>query len=251
MSLADGEAVRLALILLVVLGAAVVKGAIGFGFPLIAVPLLANILDSRSAVVILSVAALFGNVGVMLQGGGSRKTFRRIAPTFGGVVVGTAAGALLLANVDAMALGVFVGFCALVFVVVSALKPELTVPPALERRLGLPLGLLGGVLGGSTSIFAPAIVPYVHALHLGKREFVFSVTLLYVVGGIVQVASYARLGLYDARVLLIILATCIPNALGIALGRRLLDRIDPIAFRRLVLGVVALSGLNLVIRGLA
>jgi uncharacterized membrane protein YfcA len=243
------DEVRLALVLLVIGGAAVVKGAIGFGFPLIAVPLIANILDPRSAVVILSIAAVVGNVGIRVRGGGSRATLRRLAPTIGGLVVGTIGGALLLANLDAALLGAIVGACALLFAAVSALKPELAVPAGWERYLALPMGLLGGLLGGSTSIFAPAIASYLHALHLGKREFVFFVTLLFMVGGLVQVVSYARLGLYDARLLLIILATCVPNVLGLLVGVRLQDRIDPLLFRRIVLAVIFLSGLNLVAKG--
>ena len=244
------ELVRLGLILLVIAGSAVVKGAIGFGFPLIAAPLIANILDPRSAVIILSVAALFGNVWVALQGGGSRATLRRLAPTIGGLIVGTVGGAILLANVDAALLGIVVGIGALVFALTSTLKPDLAIPSHLERYLALPMGLLGGVLGGSTSIFAPAIASYLHALRLKKREFVFFVTLLYMIGGIVQVSSYALLGLYDARLLLIILATCIPNAIGLMIGSRLLYQIDPHLFRRLVVVVICLSGLSLVARGL-
>ena len=244
------EAIRLALILLVIAASAIVKGAIGFGFPLIAVPLIANILDPRSAVIILSLASLFGNVWVTLQGGGSRATFRRLAPTLGGLAVGTVGGALLLANVDAALLGVFVGIGALVFALTSTLKPDLAIPSGLERYLALPMGLLGGVLGGSTSIFAPAIASYLHALQLNKREFVFFLTLLYTVGNIVQATSYALLGLYDARLLLIIVATCVPNAIGLTVGSRLLLRIDPRLFRRLVVVVICLSGLSLVARGL-
>jgi uncharacterized membrane protein YfcA len=243
------DAVRLALVLLVIGGAGAVKGAIGFGFPLIAVPLIANTLDARSAVVIVSVAALFGNVGIVLRGGGSRATFRRLGPMFGGLVVGTVVGALLLASLDAALLAKVVGGCSVLFAATAILKPGLAVPSRLERYLALPMGLLGGVLGGSTSIFAPAVASYVYALHLSKREFVFFISLLYMVGGMVQVASYARLGLYDARLLLIILVSCVPNAVGLWLGVRLQDRIDQMLFRHLVVAVILASGLSLVTRG--
>lgn len=244
----EDDGVRLLLVLLAIGGAGVVKGAIGFGFPLVATPLIASVLDARSAVVILSLASLFGNVGIALRGGGNRATFWRLAPTLGGLVVGTMIGALLLASIDAKQLGLIVGGCTLLFATVSGLKPDLAVPAHLERYLALPMGLLGGLLGGSTSIFAPAIASYLHALHLGKREFIFFVTLLYLVGGVVQVASYARLGLYDVRLLLIILATCVPNAVGLVIGVRLQDRIDPVRFRRLVLLVLFVTGLNLIVR---
>ena len=246
----NAELVRLALALLVIFGAAIVKGAIGFGFPLISVPLIANILDARSAVVILSVASLVSNVGILYRGGGSRATLRRLVPTLGGLGVGTIGGALLLANIDAARLGLVVGASALIFAAASVLKPDLAIPARLERYLALPMGLLAGLLGGSTSIFSPVVVAYLHALRLAKREFVFFVAVLFVAGGLVQVASYAQLGLYDVRLLLIILLSCIPNLGGVQLGIRLQDRLDPVLFRRLVLAVITLSGLNLVAKGL-
>jgi uncharacterized protein len=246
----EQDGARLALVLIVVLLAAVVKGSLGFGFPLVAAPLIATVLDARVSVLVLSLASLFGNVGMAARGGGDRPTFRRLAPMMVGLVIGTVGGALLLANLDALTLGMVVGLAAMVFALVSSLKPNLAVPARLERYLAFPLGLAGGMLGGSTSIFAPPIVSYVHALHLGKRPFVFFVSLLYTFGGLVQIASYARLGLFTAPILALALATCIPNALGLWLGTRLQDRVDPVLFRRLVVVVIGLTGLNLVVRGL-
>lgn len=241
---------RLTLVLLVIGVAAVVKGAIGFGFPLVATPLIASILDARTSVLVLSLASLFGNVGMAVRGGGSWPTSRRLAPTLVGLVAGTVGGALLLASLDAATLGLVVGLAAMAFATVGTAKPDLAIPAGLERYLAFPMGLAGGLLGGSTSIFAPPIVSYVHALHLTKREFVFFVSLLYTFGGVTQVASYFRLGLYEAPVLLLALTTCLPNVVGLWIGIRLQDRIDAILFRRLVLVVIALTGLNLVVRGL-
>lgn len=244
------DSFRLILVLLVIGVAAVVKGAIGFGFPLVATPLIASILDARTSVLVLSLASLFGNIGMAVRGGGSWPTSRRLAPMLVGLVAGTVGGALLLASLDAATLGLVVGLAAMAFATVATAKPNLAVPANLERFLAFPMGLAGGLLGGSTSIFAPPIVSYVHALHLTKREFVFFVSLLYTFGGVTQVASYFRLGLYEPPVVLLALATCLPNAVGLWIGTRLQDRIDALLFRRLVLVVIALTGLNLVVRGL-
>ncbi len=244
------EGLRLALVLLAIGGAAVVKGLTGFGFPLVAAPLISIVMDARSAVIILSLVSLFGNLGIMLRGGGNRPTFWRLAPMIGGLAIGTVTGAQFVAAIDPLALGIVVGACTLTFAFVSLLKPELAVPTRLERYLALPMGLGGGMLGGSTSIFAPLIASYLQALHLTKREFVFFVTLLYSVGGVVQVGSYWQLGLYDRNLLLLIAVALIPNALGLALGLRFQNRVDATLFRRLTLAVIFFSGASLVIRGL-
>jgi uncharacterized membrane protein YfcA len=249
-TLTDLGAVRVILILLTVLGGAVVKGATGFGFPLVTAPILSTIWDPRHAVLLISLANLFNNIGVAARGGGSRQTLRRLLPTVAGLIVGVVIGALLLASLDAGTLGVVVGSAAVGFALVALLKPNLAVPPRWERYLGLPMGLAGGVLGGSTGISGPAIVSYLFALRLGKRELVHSLAVLYTVTAVVQVGSFVQLGLYDAPALVIGLLSCIPNTLGVGLGLRLQDRIDPLLFRRLVVVLIGLTGASLVLRGL-
>ena len=244
------EPLRLGLILVTVLFGAVVKGAIGFGFPLLTSPLLSTIWDARHAVLLISLANLFNNAGVVWRGGGSWTTFRRLAPTMAGMIVGVVLGALLLASLDAASLGLIVGSAAVVFTVVTLLKPNLGVPPKLERYLALPMGLAGGILGGSTGISGPAIVSYLFALQLGKRELVFFLSLLYLVSATVQVTSFVQLGLYDAPTLAVGLVSCVPNALGVWLGLRIQDRINIDLFRRLVVIVIGLTGSSLVLRGL-
>lgn len=244
------DPVRVVLILLTVLGGAVVKGAIGFGFPLVTAPLLAATWDARHAVLLISLANLFNNVGVSVRGGGSCATFRRLAPTFAGLIVGVVIGALLLATLDATTLALVVGIAAVAFALVALLKPDLAVPPHLERYLALPMGLAGGILSGATGIAGPAIVSYLFALQLDKREMVYFLCLLYVVAAIVQVASFVQLGLYDATTLAVGLLSCVPNALGVAIGLRIQDRIDQALFRRIVVMVIGLTGSSLVLRGL-
>lgn len=247
----DVGLVRIVLIMLVIVAAATVKGAIGFGFPLLATPLISTVWDARQAVLLISIASFLNNINIVLRGGGSRTTFRRFVPTLVGLVIGTVAGAWLLASVDAALLETVVGLAALVFGIVALVQPELAVPPRLERFLAFPMGVAGGLLGGSTSIFAPALASYTHALRLAKREFVFFLTLLYVVGTGVQVGSYAQLGLYNPTVLVLAAASLLPNIYGVSLGLRLQDRIDPKLFRRLVVLVIILTGAGLVLRGLA
>lgn len=248
--LGDLDPLRIVLILLVILGAAVIKGAVGFGFPLVATPLIAAIWDARHAVLLLSLAALFNNIGIVFRGGGSKATFWRLAPTIGGVVVGTVAGALLLASLNPDLLGIVVGALSVVFALVSLVKPDLGVPPRLERFLALPMGLGGGLLAGSTGIGAPFLASYTHALQLGKREFVFFLTLLYLTGSTVQAISYTQLGLYDRQALTMAVLSCVPNVVGLATGIRLQEKINPLLFRRLVVGLILVTGVGLLLKGL-
>ena len=248
--LTELDPLRLALILLVIGGGGGVKGAIGFGFPLVTVPLTSALWDARHAVLLISFASLVNNVGVVARGGGSRPTFRRFVLLLAGRVVGTLGGALMLASVPASALSIVVGSAALVFVSIALFMPDLGVPPRLERYLALPMGILGGLLGGSTSISGPFIASYTHALKLSKQEFVFFLSLMYLVGSSLQVTSYTALGLYDAATVVTGVVSCLPNLLGVWIGLRIQRRIDHELFRKIVVLVIGVSGASLVVRGL-
>ena len=244
------DLLRFGLILLVIFGGGFVKGAIGFGFPLVTTPLTSALWDARHAVLLITLASLTNNVGVVARGGGRSRTFRRIVLLMSGLVVGTVGGALMLASVPASALSVVVGGAALTFAGIATFKPDLAVPPHLERYLALPMGVLGGLLGGSTSISGPFIASYTHALKLSKREFVFFLSLLYLVGATTQTLSYATLGLFDAATVVAGLISIVPNMLGVWVGFRVQDRIDHELFRKLVVAVIGVSGVSLVVRGL-
>jgi uncharacterized membrane protein YfcA len=244
------DPLRIALILLVIFGGGGVKGAIGFGFPLVTTPLTSALWDARHAVLLISLASLTNNIGVVARGGGSRRTARRIVLLMAGLTVGTVGGALMLARVPPSVLSVVVGTAALVFAGIALLVPNLAVPPRLERYLALPMGVLGGLLGGATTISGPFIASYTHALKLSKQEFVFFLSLLYLVGATMQVVSYAMLGLFDGPTVAVGLASLIPNLLGVWLGLRIQTRIDQQLFRKLVVVVIGVSGASLVLRGL-
>src|SRR5688572_25427825 len=108
------DPLRIALILLVIFGGGGVKGAIGFGFPLVTTPLTSALWDARHAVLLISLASLTNNIGVVARGGGSRRTARRIVLLIAGLTVGTVGGALMLARVPPSVLSVGVGTAALV-----------------------------------------------------------------------------------------------------------------------------------------
>jgi uncharacterized protein len=249
-SLSELGHLRLAVILLAIFSAGIVKGAIGFGFPLVAVPLISMAWDARHAVLLVSLASLVNNIGVAVRGGGTRQSVRRIVPVLAGMAIGSAGGALLLAWVPSSVLTVVVGCAALVFASIALLKSDLAVALRLERYLAFPMGLLGGLLGGSTGIAGPFVVSYTHALRLSKRDFVYCLTLLYLIGAIVQVTSYTQLDLFDSLTLAVGIVSCVPNVLGVWLGFRIQDRIDHALFRKIVVLVIGVSGISLVLRGL-
>jgi uncharacterized membrane protein YfcA len=240
---------RLLLICVVIAGAAMVKGAIGFGFPLVGIPILSAIIGPRAAVPMIAVPTLLSNFMMVSRGSGSRASAHLLL-ALGGLAVGTLAGAAVIKALDPRSLSVLVGVVALAYVIATALRLTALVPEGAGRRAAPVVGLAAGLLGGATGIFAPLLASYLHLLHMAKRDFVFWITIMFFVSNIVQIASYAHLGLYGGQVLLLALIGCVPMAIGTWSGMALQERMDPEVFGRIVLGIVFLASLNLIARGL-
>lgn len=241
---------ELALVAAIVLAAGILKGSIGFGAPLVAIPLLAPLVGTRTAIVVIALPLLVANAGVLLSRPVDRAAIRRFVPLLVTLIPMTFVGGVLLARVNIATLTVIVGVVTIAFVGITASGFQLHIPPRLERPLSALVGLVAGILNGATSAPGPIFSLYLSGLRLDKRNFVYGITILLAVGNVAQVFTYWQQGLLAGRPLLGSIALIPAILLGQRAGLRIQDRLDPRAFRRVVLAVVALAGLNLLARGL-
>lgn len=239
-----------AAVLVVIVFASTVKSALGFGFPLITVPIAANLLGARTAVILIAVPVVFANFLIIIRGGGRLIDLRQHGGLLLGIIAGTVAGAQLLSRLDPGLLSLIVGLSALVFAAFALVNRTPTISLRTQTLAGPGIGLVSGVMGGTTGIFAPLVAAYLHSLRLEKREFVFWLTASFLLGGLVQTVSYYQLGLYTGSTFVYALIACLPVIAGTRLGFWIQDRLAAETFRRLVLVLVLVSGLNLVVRQL-
>jgi len=234
----------------VVCAAATVKGTVGFGFPLIAIPVLSAVFGPRFAIPVVVPATLISNTILVGRGGGAGTgSVGPFVATIITLAVGTVGGAVLMRGLNAGVLEILVGAMSLLYVVTTAFRLTESVPPIAGRRAAPVVGLVTGLLGGSTGIFSPVLASYLHMLRLDKRAFVFWITMMFFVGNVVQAVSYFRLGLYGGTVLGTALLACVPMAIGTWLGLVLQDRLHPEVFSRVVLVLVFLTSVNLIVGG--
>ncbi len=231
--------------------AAFVKGALGVGFPILATPVLASLVDPQTTVVAISVPAFLMNL-FQLNGEDSLaavalRHFRFIS----GAAGGTLAGAMLLKTLDPATLRLVLGLLVLFWLGLTGIRIPLTLSPAAERWLAAPLGAVNGLIGGATGIFFPILAIYLLALGIEKRRFIQSISFLFLLQQSVQLVTAAAVGIITGPRLAYALAVCLPVALGFATGLRAQRRIDPGVFRQLIRWILVITALQLVYRGLA
>lgn len=236
--------------LAVALVAAFVKGAIGFGFPTLATPLLALVVDPKAAMVALILPNIAMDGVQAVRRGGVAATARRMLPVVVPGAIGTVLGTRLLTALSPRVVTLILGAVILVFTALSLARSFPRVSPAQERWLSPLVGAAAGVVGGVTNVPGTPLVIYFYALGLDKVEFVRSVGFTFVLYKLVQLGAVAWYGLLTPALLGVSALLSVAGLAGFALGLRVQDRLDQRTFNRAVLAFLTALGLWLVARSI-
>ena len=230
--------------------AAIVKGAIGFGFPTLGTPLLALVVDVKTAVAVLVIPNMVMDGLQLRRSGPIGDAPRRLAPLLLFTMIGTVIGTKLLVALSARTATVILGVFILGYVLLDLARLSPRVPPSWELTLAAPVGLAAGIMGGITNAPGTPIALYLVALGMEKKEFVRSIAFTFLVVKGVQLVTLVWYGLLTWSLAVVSLGLAATGLAGFALGLKLQDRLDQRSFSRAVLIFLAALGVWLLVRTL-
>lgn len=236
----------------VTLVAGFVKGAIGFAMPLIMMSAFGSFMAPELALAGLILATFTTNIHQSLRQGPrafveAAWEFRRmIAMT----VLGIAITAPFVVYLPDRLLSGLLGLPILAFAGVQLAGRSLAL--RLEHRLGAEygLGLVGGLYGGVSGIWGPPVMVYLLSIGAPKQKSILVQGVIFLIGAFVLGIAHLNSGVLNANSLPFSAALVLPAALGMMLGFRMQDRLDPVRFRYWTLVLLALTALNLIRRAL-
>lgn len=246
----DGGTLSVALACTVaVLSGGVVKGATGVGLPMIAVPLMLQVVSAPLAITLMAVPVLASNLLQLddrnLLAGAVTRFWALILALLVATVIG--ANALVAASPRAMNIGL--GLVTVAMALMQMRRGAAERRPVRHERLLSPLvGLVAGLLGGISSFSGPPLVAYLLRLNLPSHAFVVTISLFYVCGSIPLYISLIASDAVGWPVLLGSLALGAPAYGGLLIGQRLRQALNERQFRRAITGVLMISGLSLLIK---
>ena len=226
-----------------------VKGVIGLGLPMVAVPVLATFMDPKVAVALMSVPVLTSNVWIVGTSGRVRELFARHWTVLIPLVIFTFAGAQFFVKMDVGLASIMVGVGIVIVCLIQAFPIKTSVDPKHEVWLGPSVGAAAGFMGGMTNYLAPILIIYLMALRVPRDFFVFSMSLFFVFGSTPLFGSLATNHILDENVLVISAVATVFAVAGLQLGAVLRRRIPQAIFEKVLLAVLFLIGLNLIRRG--
>jgi uncharacterized protein len=225
--------------------AGVIKGATGIGFSTCALPFLVLAVGLKPAMALITIPALVSNFAIIASGRGISGTARRFLPFYLAIVPGIFAGTAFMAWIDVRHAVQLLALLTLGYVWLSLVRPDLGLPPRLERALALPAGLLNGFLTGLTGSQIVPLMPYMMALKLAAEEQVQAVNLAVSLASIILAAALFHAGIMTVELALASVAGVVPAIAGVQVGSQLRARLSPAAFRQLALATLGLLALSL------
>ncbi|AVO34626.1 sulfite exporter TauE/SafE family protein [Ottowia oryzae] len=226
-----------------------VKGALGVGLPLVAVPLLALWLPPAQAIGLLAAPVVLSNLIQAVEGGHLRASWRRFRWLVLAQLVATVLTVRMTLDLSPAQLNAMVAGAVLLAVFLLALQPNVQIPPNREQSIGIAVGLGSGLLGGVSSLTGPILITYFMALRLSRDAFVSSISLVYLAGSLPLYGAMVGFGKIAPLELGLSVLALLPVYLGMRLGRQVRQRLNEQVFRRVVLGLLVVIALILLTKG--
>jgi len=207
-------------------------GAIGFGFPLVATPLVALVIDMRSAITLLAPVTVVLVVISALRGGGLRGLLRDFWFLPVGIAAGAWLGTRILLAVPPEPFTLVLALMLLFYLNLDRLgrgRSETVV--RLRAVFGIAFAFVAGVFEAVANVAGPVLLVYFMLLGAAPQQIVQTLNLCFSVGKGSQVATLAASGALSAATWAAVAGLSVPAVAALAVGMRLRDRIDAQTYR--------------------
>lgn len=229
--------------------AGLIHGALGFGFPFVATPLIAMVSDMRTAIFMVLVPTLAAVLANIAMSGALRAALARfwMMPLYS--LVGSFIGTTLFVVVPSFPYALLLALAIFVYLNLDRLGQG--EHPAIQRheRAVAPFsGMAAGFFEGTANVAAPPLIIFYLALGLAPAVMVQALNICFFVGKLIQFTVLTTRG----NIALAQWATTLPLAAvaigALFFGLRIRHRIDAEAFRVWVKRFLLVTAVVLVAR---
>ncbi len=216
----------------IVFVAAVLQRAVGFGFALLAVPLMAFVVPTKSAVVVvfLNSTIVCAWLAVRLRWEIEWPTTRRLGL---GAIVGAPVGVIILSLVPATTLRLVLGVTtclAAVWIIVSLRLLKRAGPVRPNPSTTVALGFASGVLNTSLATNGPPLVYELRRTGFQDDRFRATISAVFLLSNLIGLPLLALAGLITSFDLALAASSLVPCMAGVTVGSRISGRMEPFHF---------------------
>ncbi len=225
---------HVALTLVICAAASIVQATAGFGFALVAMPLLSMVIGPVHALAVISLVAMVNSTSTAVTAR-EHIEWRAVITTSAASVAAMPLGLLALARLDDRGLRIAIAACV-------ALAATVLVAGFRLRRAGTApdviAGLISGTLSTSTGTSGPPVVLALQARQLSAPKVRATMATQFVLTSPLSIAFLAFAGKIGATDVWLALAAAPVLLLSWTIGNRLFGRIDQGRYNQLVIAML-------------
>jgi uncharacterized membrane protein YfcA len=138
----------------------------------------------------------------------------------------------------------------LLFVISNFFQYTVRMSPSVEAKISPVVGFVGGLLNGMTNAAGPALAMYLYGLGLPKREFIKTISTIFMITKFSQLAAVSTWNLFTPSRLVLSLGVTLFVLVGFYAGLKTQDRVSQKSFNRVLMALLLVIGLALIYRAL-
>lgn len=211
-----------------------VHGSIGFGFPMIATPLLAMVTDMKTAIICIAIPTLLINVISIFSEGNFLQAVKRFYPLAIIGMVGSAIGTQILIYSSSEFFKLLLAFSILLYLFIQKFKIQMVWIREKKRLSMIVFGLSAGIIGGLTNVMASILIIYSLESKHTKKEIIQSTNLCFLFGKITQIILFALHGSFTQEILISSFSGLIIVLFSMLVGLKIKDKIPKESYIKVV-----------------
>ena len=218
--------------------AAFTQSLSGFGFSLFIVPPLALVVGPKDAVVLANSLGTAVNVA-MITRAHEHIDWRLGFTLLAGAAAGMPVGLVVLVVIDPTPLQILIAIVVLVSTVLVWRGATLH---GAGRFGDAAVGVVSGILNTSTSMSGPPVVLYLQGRGVAPEAFRATLAAYFFASSLIATTLFVVGGRFTSDIVMVAVASIPALGIGWVAGNRVYGRLDPVQFRRVVIGVLLASG---------
>ncbi len=244
------EWTTLAAVAAVFLFAGFIKGIVAIGLPAISISLLSHIIGVREAVFITLAPAFLTSVAQAIAGPALVPSIKRLWPllVLGAIAVIAASHVAVYGNPRILA-GT-VGFLIALYAAASLLRFRFPHPGKYEKYWTPLVGVIGGLLGGMSGMFAMPAVPYIQSLGVNREEMIQSIAIWFTVGALAMMLALGVRAAFTPQIMMMSGVAIVTAMIGIWFGTKARGRMPEKLFLNVFFTAFLLMGAFIVWKAL-
>ncbi|MGE3592905.1 MAG: sulfite exporter TauE/SafE family protein [Arcobacter sp.] len=209
-------------------------GTIGFGFTMIATPLLAMVTDVKTAILYIAIPTLLINIISIYSEGNFIQAVKRFYPIAILAMIGSAIGTQILIFSSSDFFKLLLAFSIFLYLFIQKFRIEMKWIREKKRLSMVVFGLIAGIIGGLTNVMASILIIYSLESKHTKKEIIQSTNLCFLFGKVIQIVLFTIHGSFTEELIITSFSSLIIVFIAMFIGLKIKDKIPQESYKKVI-----------------